>query len=108
MQRTRKAFAAEIVLGQHLEKMRRAHGMTRQELARRINVTDQQLGKYEDGAFVPLPVLEAIGEALDAPAPKKLIRRISNLRKLEIEKGLEKPELSEFYQLLYTPEAFDV
>lgn len=99
---TRTANEAEQHLGKLIERLRLQQGLTRMQLAREINVTQQQLEKYEQGAFIPLPMLEAIGEALDNPVPKRIIRRISNLRKLEIEHSMDQPELIDLYT-----EAFD-
>lgn len=97
-----KPFAAELVLGQRIEDARKAVGLTRREMGRKIRETEQQIAKYESGGFVPLPKIEAIGEVVGDPVQKRIIRRISNLRKLEIEKGIEQHELSDIYAELFT------
>ena len=60
------------------------------QLGRKINQTEQQIVKYESGSvLVPLPIVEKIANALDEPITKKIIRKISTLRKLEVEKKTE-------------------
>ncbi len=99
MARRKQPYITEAAqsLGEHIERLRLARGLTRMQLAREINVTQQQVEKYEQGAFVPIPMLEAIGLALDNQIPKRIIRRISNLRKIEIEQSTEQAELLELY-----------
>lgn len=41
--------SVDVTIGAKINQMRIAQGMTRQELARRIGVTHQQLQKYERG-----------------------------------------------------------
>ena len=58
----------EFRVGQRIHKLRRAAGMTRQELAKRVGVTSQQLKAYEEGAqFVPASHLWDIAVAQDVP-----------------------------------------
>lgn len=101
----RKPFAAELVLAKRIEAARTEAGISRREMARILREPEQQIVKYESGGFVPLPKIEAIGEALGEPVTKRTIRRISNLRKLEMEKGIEQHELSDLYAILFTDEA---
>lgn len=101
MQEKTRPFTAELVLGQRIEAARKACGLSRRELARIIRETEQQIAKYEAGAFVPLPKIEAIGEAVGDRVEKRTIRRISNLRKLEMEKGAEQHELCDLYAELF-------
>ena len=55
-------------VGQRIGNLRRAAGMTRQELAKCIGVTSQQLQAYEAGAQrVPASHLWVIAAAQDAP-----------------------------------------
>lgn len=98
MSRSQKIFAAEILLGQLIAQARTRKGMTKRDLARLIREKEQQITKYESGGFVPLPQIEAIAEALGEPVQKKIIRRISFLRKLEKETGTEQEELSSLYR----------
>ena len=67
------------------------------DLGKKINKTKQQIEKYEKGDFVPLPIIEKIAVALDAPIKKKIIRKISNLRKIEIETQQTQEELIDWY-----------
>lgn len=97
-----KFFPAEALLGRCIEQARTVRGLSRRDLGKRINETEQQIAKYENGGFVPLPIIEAIGDALDAPVQKKLIRRISFLRKLEKEADREQQEeLSALYREIF-------
>ncbi len=95
--RQRTSTEAEKFLGKRIEQIRLARGITRMQLGRTVNVPEQQIEKYERGALVPLPMLEAIGEALDEPIPKRIIRRISFSRKLEFEQQVDQPDLIGYY-----------
>lgn len=97
--------SAERMLGQLIEQKRRACGLSQMDLGRRINQKQQQIVKYEAGEFVPLPVLEAICAALDTTAPKRLIRRISFLRKLEMETETEQAELIPLYHEIFSSDS---
>lgn len=99
---TRKIFEAEQVLSEHICAIRQECQLSRRELAQRINEKEQAITRYETGGFVPLPSLEALGEAFGRPVQKKIIRRISFLRKLEKEKGEEQRELISLYQSLFS------
>lgn len=90
--------AAELLLGQKIAELRTKNGMTRKELGKQIGQKEQQIKKYEDGALVPLKILEDIALTLGSQIRKKEIRRISNLRKLEKETGIEQTELLELYE----------
>jgi ribosome-binding protein aMBF1 (putative translation factor) len=93
--------AAELVLGEVLLKERMVRGFSRMEIGKRINKKEQEIAKFESGEFVPLPVLEAFAEAMGVPLQKKIIRRISFLRKWEIEKKEEQHELAEIYRTMF-------
>lgn len=98
-------YQAQIVLGKRIERLRLRCGLSRMQLGRAINQKEQQIGKYEAGAFVPLPMLEKIAEVLGDPIQKRLIRKISFFRKLEQETKTEQSELLELYQeILCGPE----
>jgi len=90
---------SNIILGKNIERVRLVKNMTRMELGRKVNQTLQQIVKYETGiALVALPVLEGIGGAFKEPIPKKIIRRICNARKLEVERKTElTDELTDLY-----------
>ena len=90
--KTEAQLAAEQHLGALIKEARRLADMDALRMAKAINVTTQQLAKYEQGAFVPLPVIEAITDTLGERVPKKTIRRISFLRKLEKDKGVDESE----------------
>jgi transcriptional regulator with XRE-family HTH domain len=98
MARKKQPNKAERILGKKIERLRLMKQVSRMQLGRKINETEQQIAKYESGEFIPLTVLEAIAEALGEPIQKKYIRRISFLRKLEIETQIEQEELSDLYQ----------
>lgn len=98
----RKIFEAERVLSEHILETRQKCQITRRDLAQQIGEKEQAITKYETGGFVPLPSIEALGEAFGAPVEKKLIRRISFLRKLEKEKGEEQLELISLYRSLFS------
>jgi transcriptional regulator with XRE-family HTH domain len=85
----KKIRESSQILGKNIERLRLSRDVTRKKLGRSINKNEQQIAKYEKGEFVPLPVIEAIGKALDEPVPKKIIRRISFVRKLEAEQNAE-------------------
>ena len=100
MARKKQPYKAEIILGKTVEALRISKQVTRSQLGRKINKLEQQVAKYEKGEFIPLPVLEAIYEALGEPIPKRIIRRISFLRKLEMETDVEQEELCALYNEL--------
>ena len=77
----------QLTLGAHLERLRRLQEMPRKELGRRVKVTEQQIARYEEGAFVPMAMIERLTEELDFPIQKKWIRRISAMREQIKENG---------------------
>lgn len=90
--------SSSIILGRNIQRTRMAKDMTRMQLARKINKKEQDITRYETGNFVPLPTLEKIGIAFDEPIAKKIIRRISFVRKLETEQQAEyDDELTDLY-----------
>ena len=99
--------SAAKLLGQKLEQYRKEKGMTSYALGRAINVKEQQILKYEKGGLVPLRILEQLAEELHEGAQKKIIRRISFLRKLEDEKGEEQPELKDWYTEIFPDIGYD-
>lgn len=107
MARKKQPNNAERMLGKKIERLRLVKQMSRMQLGRKINETEQQIAKYETGEFVPLTVLEAIASALGEPIQKKYIRRISFLRKLEIETQVEQEELAGLYSEIL-PEDGDI
>jgi transcriptional regulator with XRE-family HTH domain len=88
---------AEISLGQRLLAMRKAKGMTTKQLGKLVNVPEQQIGRYEAGAFVTIEMLEALAYAMGEEIPKRLIRRISALRQGEWMGDNELDELEALY-----------
>ena len=89
------------LLGERLEQYRKLKGMTSYALGRQINIKEQQILKYEKGGLVPLRTLEQLADALHVGVEKKIIRRISFLRKLEDEKGEVQPDLSYYYNEIF-------
>jgi transcriptional regulator with XRE-family HTH domain len=89
-------------LGRNIQKMRIAKDMSRKQLGKIVNKPEQQIALYESGDFVSLPMIEAIGEALGEPVEKKIIRRISFVRKLEVEQNTQmEEELTELYNAAF-------
>ena len=89
---------SDIVLGLKIREIRMQKNMTQMQLGRIVNDKCQQIDKYEDGARIPAPKLEELAEALGIRIPKKLIRKIVNSRKLEMEENLDQQEeLIAFY-----------
>lgn len=105
MSKKRPPNKAELTLGKRIEQLRLAKGMSRLQVGRKVNELEQQIAKFEAGAFIPLSTLEAIASALGEPIPKRLIRRISFLRKLEIETQIEQGELVGLYEEILNNEA---
>ncbi len=98
---------AARLLGQKLEQYRKAKGLTSYALGRAINVKEQQILKYEKGGLVPLRILEQLADELHEGAQKKIIRRISFLRKLQDETGEEQHELKEYYNEIFPDIGYD-
>lgn len=88
---------AQRLLGGHIERWRLAQEMTRKELAKKMRETWQQIEKYERGEFIPISTLEKIAQILGTPIQKRVIRRISKLRSLEIDAQVEQKELIDLY-----------
>ncbi|MBT4922088.1 MAG: helix-turn-helix transcriptional regulator [Rickettsiales bacterium] len=96
---TKKIKKSNIVLGNKIARLRLIKNMTCMQLGRKVNQNKQQIERYEcGGAVIPLPVLEKIACALDEPIAKKIIRKISSFRKLEVvEKSEREEELIDLY-----------
>lgn len=92
---------ASIFLGKAIARARQAKGLTRIQLGKMVNEKEQDLHKYERGVFMPLPLIERIGEALDAVVEKKIIRRISNIRKRDGRGAADQSELISYYDLAF-------
>ena len=97
MAKKRTPNKAELFLGERIKKFRIAREMTHLQLGKKINKIEQQVAKYENGEFVPLGVLEDIANVLADQIPKKIIRRISTLRKKEMDTKIEQTELIDLY-----------
>lgn len=96
---------SDIVLGRNLKELRISLDMTQMQLGKKVNDKCQQIDKYELGARIPAPKLESLAEALGIRIPKKLIRKIVNSRKLEMEEDLDQQEeLIEFYNEIFVKE----
>ena len=56
-----------MTLGEKIAQLRKAKGMTQQELAEKLNTTKQTIGKYEKGIVSNLPLnrIKELAEALD-------------------------------------------
>ena len=55
----------KMTLGERIRSLRKARGMTQQELADKLHTTKQTIGKYEQGIVTNLP-LSRIGELAQA------------------------------------------
>lgn len=81
---------SDIILGKNIERLRISKDLSRKDLSGTLKLTLQQIQKYECGRdLVPLPMLEKIAIALGEPIVKKIIRRISVVRKLEVERNTQ-------------------
>lgn len=101
----RTPFNHEIVLGKNIWRWRDHLGLGPRDISKKLNMTEKQYLLLERGAFVPLPKLEIIGKVLGQPVQKRDIRRISFLRKLEKETGVEQVDLVDIYnEILPHPE----
>lgn len=107
MKKKRPATDAQIRLGELLHKLREHKNVSRKELGKMVKVTEQQIAKYEAGAFVPMAMLENLSTSLGEQIPKKLIRRISALRKIELQEEEEIAELIEVYEEALDPDGWD-
>lgn len=94
-------------LGEKLESYRKNRGLSRLQLGKIVNQTEQQIGRFEAGAFVPMAMLDKLGKALDNRIEKRLIRRISKYRDIELADGIDAPELSDLYEEAF-PELDDL
>lgn len=92
------ASAAQILLGQKIEQYRKNLGLTRMQLGKIINETEQQVARFEAGAFVPIALLERIGKALENRIEKRIIRRIAKWRDIELHEKVDMPELIDLYE----------
>ena len=92
----------DILLGQKMTEVREKLEMQPKEFAKKINVTLQQLQKYEDGTdMVPLNVLERIEKKCGIYLPKRIYRKISKLRVIEQENGETPEELFEVIENIW-------
>jgi transcriptional regulator with XRE-family HTH domain len=96
--------AADKWLGKRIEQARIKAALTQLQLGRKVNVFVQQIDKYEKGARIPIALLQEILEAVNYDIPKKLLRKISNSRKLEIETKTIRDDLLEFYKEIFIQE----
>ena len=77
--------SSAVWLGKRLERIRTLRGVGRREVAKLLKETEKKIVSMERGAFISLPRLELLGEFYGQPVDKKIIRKISNARKLEQE-----------------------
>lgn len=74
-----------IWLGKRIERIRTVKGISLRDVAKLLKLTEKQVVAMERGAFISLPNIEKLAVLFEQPVEKKLIRRISNTRKLEQE-----------------------
>lgn len=99
---------AEIHLGKKIEKLRLSKNVTRKQLGHKINETERQIMKFETGEMLPIPILENIAKVLGEEIPKRIIRRISLLRKVEMETKVEQLELIDLYNEAFHDDAGEI
>lgn len=97
----RTPFEHEIVLGKNIWRLRDHLGLGPRDIGKKLRMTEKQYLQLERGALVPLPKLEIIGKALGHPVQKRDIRRISFLRKLEMETSMEQVGLIDIYNEIF-------
>jgi transcriptional regulator with XRE-family HTH domain len=83
---------SDIFLGQRIKAFRVRLDMSQMQLGRKVNDLNQQIDRYECGAFIPLAKIEELAEALGTRVQKKIIRRISTERKLQAEDGIDRSD----------------
>lgn len=61
-----------MTLGERIRSLRKARGMTQQELADKLHTTKQTIGKYEQGIVTNLPLsrISELAQALSERAVK--------------------------------------
>lgn len=97
----RTPFEHEIVLGKNIWRLRDSLGLGPRDIGKKLKMTEKQYLQLERGALVPLPKLEIIGKILGHPVQKRDIRRISFLRKLEMETQIEQVDLIGIYNEIF-------
>lgn len=91
-----------IVLGNNFARFRKMQGITQMQLGRKVNETWQKIDKYEHGTLIPAPMIERLAESMGLRVPKKLIRKIINSRKLDMEEKIpQDDELVELYNEIF-------
>ena len=92
----------DILLGEKLTDIRQKLALQPKDFAKKVNVTLQQLQKYEDGTdMVPMNILERIEKKCGVYLPKRIYRKISKLRALEQETGETPEELFEVMENIW-------
>ncbi len=76
---------SSIWLGKRIERIRTFKNIPIKQVSKLLKETEQQIIKMERGAFISLPKLQLMAELFDMPIQKRIIRKISALRKLEQE-----------------------
>jgi len=59
-----------MTIGEKIKCLRKAKGMTRRELGCCIGKDQSRIYRYENGATIPLKVLEKIAASLDVPVKR--------------------------------------
>lgn len=92
----------DILMGQKLVEARKKLEMQPRDFAKKINVTLQQLQKYEDGTdMFPLSVLERLEKKCGIYLPRRTYRKISKLRSQDKEHGETPEELFEVIENIW-------
>lgn len=99
MRRKFAIFPCNQILGEQLRKLREVKSLSPLDFCKKVNVTTGQLEKYEKGIdMIPLSTLEIFEEKLGLYLPKKVMRKLSVLRR-DVEENNE--ELSEIYKTIF-------
>ena len=93
-----EASKAQFLLGKKIESYRKYQGLGRAQLGKIVNETEQQIGRFEAGSFVPIATLDRIAKALDNRIEKRTLRRIQKYRDIELHEKADQPELLGFYE----------
>ena len=87
------------MLNENIRALRKAKGLSQEELAVRLNVVRQTVSKWEKGLSVPdADMLVAIGEAFDTPVSVLLGETVAPQRAVELvtgESGANEPRTNE-------------
>ena len=78
-----------MTLGERIRSLRKARGMTQQELADKLHTTKQTIGKYEQGIVTNLPLsrISELAQALSITPAYLIIKIPHGCNRAERRKG---------------------